>query len=154
MIRKNYTYANDAAALCKLRSVSRAAVIASEKAHIEARELMETFSDDVARISGWAHNFCCPKCASQMVFDPHMAYQPPNVFVCPHCGEKASGVKYDEAWVYIYRITAAAALESVAVCAVEGDEDAYGFMCRFIDFYASRYADFPVHGDHAGKGKI
>ena len=57
----------------------------------------------VVTVSGWGHDFNCPKCASQMKFDLLMDYQPPNTFVCRHCGATASGPAYDAAWVYYYR---------------------------------------------------
>ncbi len=154
MIRKGYTYANDAEQIRRLAAAYPFAAEALERARAEAHDWMTSFSDDVSRRSGWGHNFCCPKCASQMTFDPHMKFAPPNVFACPHCGEKVSSVKHDEAWVYTYRYRSAAALESVAVCALLGEEAAYDYMTRFIDFYAVHYAEFPVHGDWAGKGKI
>lgn len=152
--RKCYSFANNAEQIRSLAEKHPGCAKAIDVAKDNTARLMHGFSDDVTRISGWAHNFCCPKCASSMVFDFDLDYSSPHEFTCPHCGTKAVNRNMDEAWVYYYRHNSAVLLESVALCAVLGDEKAYGFIEEYIDFYADRYPQFPVHGKQAGKGKI
>ena len=123
-----------------------------ETAQKECAALCRTFRDQPDWVSGWGHDFACPVCAAHFVADSAMAYNPPNKFVCPNCGHEAAEQKLDEAWVYYYRLEASARLESVAVCALLGDEDAKAFMARYLDFYAQHYAGFAIHGE--GNGKI
>lgn len=117
----------------------------------QSRTLCRTFRDQAGWVSGWAHDFACPDCASHLVFEETMPYNPPNTFRCPHCGRTVSGQKLDEAWVYYYRQYAAGHLEAVAVCALLGDEEARAFLERYFDFYAASYAGFEIHGEGAGK---
>ncbi len=154
MRRQNYTFANTAADISRLVAADPRAARALETSLATARDWMSSFSDDPSRLSGYVHNFCCPSCTTRLAFDQHLAFSPPNVFTCPHCGATASGPELDAAWVYCYRYRAAADLEAVAVAAILGEEEAYAYFGRFLDFYAAHYADFPVHGSHAGKGKI
>ncbi len=66
----------------------------------------------------------------------------------------ANRERYFNAWVYQYRFNFASELDNIIICAYAGNEEAVSFLTQFVDFYADRYADFAVHGDHAGKGKI
>lgn len=154
MVRSDYTFSNSAEEI--LRMVRRDPAYASilREAEDNTRFAVEHFHDDVSRIAGWGHNFVCPDCASQLIFDPAMAYPPEKPFVCPHCGKEAVGKDLDEAWVYYYRYRFGSTLSDAALCALLGDEKALDFLISYIDFYAAHYEEFPVHGDHAGKGKI
>lgn len=154
MVRANYKFSNDKSAIDRLVKKYPQCSDAIEAAIRDARFARENFADDPKRLSGWAHNFCCPKCASQMIMDIKMPYNPPNVFTCPNCGEKASSVDHDEAWVYFYRSIFGSYMHSLAVSALLGDMQSRDFMIRYMDFYADNYESFPVHGKHAGKGKI
>ncbi len=151
---KHLPFANTADDIRRLVAADPHAARALEAAHARAHDWMASFADDASRPSGWAHNFCCPACAAQLTFDPHLAFSPPNTFVCPRCGAQATGQDLDEAWTYYYRNRSAADLEAVAVCALLGEEEAYAYLARYLDFYASHYAEFPVHGRWAGKGKL
>ena len=112
-----------------------------------------SFQDDESRLCGWFHNFVCPKCAS--TFKQDYAYRPGRAFVCEHCGAEASGKDLDEAWVFGYRYDASQALTSSALMyRVYGDRESLDYIVRFVDFYADAYERFPVHGLHAGQGKI
>ncbi len=122
-----------------------------EKARSESRTLCQTFRDQADWISGWGHQFACPNCAAHLVFDENLPYAPPNTFRCPNCGSTVQGQQYDEAWVYYYRIHLSGMMESAAICAILGDEEARAFMERYFDFYAESYAGFAIHGQGAGK---
>lgn len=125
------------------------------EAHRTTAYAIAHFDDRLEWISGWAHNFVCPDCATRMTFDIDMEYNPPhNVYTCPHCGQTASGNDHDEAWVYFYRQMYANKIESLAAAALDGSEEALAFIKRYLDFYADHYEEFPVHGRWAGKGKI
>ena len=41
-----------------------------------------------------------------------------------------------------------------ALLAKSGDAEALAFLTAYFDFYADHYHDFPVHGDHVGKGRV
>lgn len=154
MVKKNYKFSNGKADIERLIRKKPQFADALEKAKREAKSLYEGFFDDVSWVSGWGHNFCCPDCAAQMIFDINMKYNAPNTFTCPNCGKKASGIDFDEAWVYYYRHTYGDKLNNCSVAAMFGDEKALKFIIRYVDFYAENYDKFEVHGKHAGKGKI
>lgn len=117
----------------------------------ECKKLIRSFRDQADWYSGWSHHFACPDCAANLIYDPDLDFNPPNRFVCPNCGKEVSGQAMDEAWVYFYRQDTAARLEAVAVCALQGNEEARSFMEAFFDFYAGNYAAFPLHGHEGGK---
>ena len=123
-----------------------------EQARRECKLLCETFRDQPEWISGWGHQFACPECAAHLTFDFSMDFNPPNTFLCPNCGKEATGQVFDEAWVYYYRLLVSEKLESVAVCALLGDQEALAFLERYFDFYAEHYAGFAIHGQ--GNGKV
>lgn len=154
MLSQGYTFCNSAdfvrSALQKKGTLSRAI----QKAQAQAAHLRETFFDTPARTSGWAHDFACPVCTTTLTFNADMDYKQGNEFVCPHCGKVSSGVKLDEAWVYLYRFAVGAKLEDCAVSALAGDDASFDFIVKCIDFYADHYDQFPVHGHAAGKGRI
>ncbi|MBQ4043611.1 MAG: heparinase II/III family protein [Clostridia bacterium] len=136
-----------------MNTASRRALLA--EAHRITAYAAAHFDDRVERLSGWAHNFVCPDCASRIPFDIDLKYDPPhNVFTCDHCGKTVSSTDHDEAWVYSYRQVYANYMEALAAAALDGNPDAIPFMQRYLDFYADHYAEFPVHGRWAGKGKI
>ena len=114
----------------------------AEQARKECRLLAQTFRDQPEWISGWGHQFACPECAAHLTFDYAMNFNPPNAFICPNCGREAVGQVFDEA----------EKLESVAVCALLGDQDALAFLERYFDFYAEHYEGFAIHGQ--GNGKV
>ena len=154
MVKSNYTFSNDVKTIKRLVKKAPEYANALERAREMAKFARETFADRVEWISGWGHNFCCPDCASQMIMDIKMPYNPPNVFTCPNCGKQASGIDYDEAWVYYYRSRYSGFLRECAVCALFGDKESLDFIIRYVDFYADNYDKFEVHGKHAGKGKV
>lgn len=154
MLRPGYTFANSAEEIRRLAASHPAYAELLDKAMQTARFARENFHDDPARISGWGHNFVCPRCASQMRFDIRMNYDPPHTYTCPHCGATASGQDYDEAWVYYYRFNYGNYAQSAAFAALLGDEESLAYLLRYVDFYADHYDDFPVHGKYAGRGKV
>ncbi len=123
----------------------------AQSAAQQSEALCHTFRDQGGWVSGWGHQFACPDCTAHLVFDENMPYNPPNTFLCPNCGRTATGQQYDEAWVYYYRIHVSGKLESAAICAILGDEEARSFIERYFDFYAAHYAGFAIHGEGAGK---
>ena len=154
MVRKNYTFSNSSKGIAKLSRENAAYASALDLCFEAAKYAREHFADSADRLSGWAHNFTCTACASQMVFDSDTEYREGNVFTCPVCGERASSRDHDEAWVYYYRSKYATLAYSVAISAIMGDAVALDFLIRYVDFYADNYESFPVHGKHAGHGKI
>ena len=147
------TYCNSAEEILHLAASNEVYAQALQKAKETDAFWRASFQDDAERLSGWFHNFVCPNCA--MTFQQDYAWRPGRTFVCPNCGAEASGQDLDEAWVYGYRYEAVLALTSSAlVYRVYGDRGALDYIIRFLDFYADAYDSFPVHGAHAGKGKI
>ena len=126
-----------------------------ETALANVQFMMDNFSDSCELTSGWLHDFVCPRCTSQMAFTVNAKQISPEMkFYCPNCKTEASGQKYFEAWVYRYRRYFAENLGSVIVCALAGEEKSLQFLKSYINFYAENYNSFPIHGQHAGKGKI
>lgn len=154
MLSQGYTFCNSADFVRKALSTPTSLSSAIQKAQARAAHLRETFFDTPARTSGWAHDFACPVCTTTLKFDFDMDYKPGNEFVCPHCGRVSSGVKLDEAWVYLYRYDVGEKLADCAVSALAGDDASFDFIVKCVDFYAENYDRFPVHGHAAGKGKI
>ena len=154
MVRGGYTFSNGKCAIMKLCESSDAYRAALDKSREKAKWARENFADNAEWISGWAHNFGCPRCSAMMTADLSMPYNAPNVFTCPVCGEHASSKDHDEAWVYFYRSRYGALTYASAVSAIMGDTEALDFLIRYLDFYADNYEKFEVHGKHAGKGKI
>ena len=116
--------------------------------------MQEIFSDSSRNVAGWLHDFVCPHCAALLKFELAADKRPDRSFICPNCGKEVSGERYFNAWVYQYRYYFASELDNIVICAHAGNKEAVSFLTQFVDFYADRYADFAVHGDHAGKGKI
>jgi predicted RNA-binding Zn-ribbon protein involved in translation (DUF1610 family) len=103
MVRKDYTFSNDRETIKKLCEENETYAAALDLCFERAKYAREHFADSADRLSGWAHNFTCSACASQMIFDSDTEYRSGNVFTCPVCGERASSRDHDEAWVYYYR---------------------------------------------------
>ncbi len=147
----NQTFCNDAArifALVKQDRVFEQALHASRKEDDFRRS---HFADDLSLLSGWGHDFCCPDCASQLVYE----HERPKEYRCPNCGRKASGLVLDEAWAYYTRHQSGEALASSALCYLaDGNAASLDYVIRYVDFYANHYESLPVHGEHAGKGKV
>lgn len=147
------SYCNSREEIQRLMKSSQIFQRAMERAKERDAYWKAHFADDQARLSGWGHNFVCPACASTMQMKEH--YQPGGEYICPNCGERASGRLLDEAWVYMYRYRSAEALLDAALNAhVNDDETSLEYIIRYVDFYADHYEEFPVHGEHAGKGKV
>ena len=130
MVRSNYKFSNDKAAIERLAKRYPQCAKAIENAKREAEYARKNFADNPEWLSGWGHNFCCTKCAAQMIVDINMPYNPPNVFTCSNCGEKASSIDHDEAWVYYYRTRFGSFMNSCAVSALFGDTEAIDYMIR------------------------
>ena len=111
------------------------------------------FKDDVRWLSGWHHDFACPECASMLHFEPDVRRLKEGLYQCPQCGCEATGEAYDAAWVYQYRQWYAQQLVRVAAHP-SNKRAAVRYLIRYIDFYANNYAEFPIHGTHAGQGKV
>lgn len=147
-------YCNSAEEIRSMVASDEVYARALKKAEERHTYWMNNFSDDASRLSGWGHNYVCPECASQMVID-HDNYNPGGEYVCSNCGKTGTGRQLDEAWVYYYRYDSAHDLLSSALMYhLNGDKDALAYIVRYVDFYAAHYAEFPVHGEHAGVGKI
>ncbi len=147
-------YCNSREEILKMISQDEVYARAMEKAVEKDRYWRTSFSDDASRLSGWGHNYVCPECASQMIID-HDNYNPGGEYTCPNCGAKGVGRQLDEAWVYYYRYDSAHDLTSSALMYhVYGDQESLDYIIRYVDFYAEHYEGFPVHGEHAGVGKI
>lgn len=110
------------------------------------------FCDAPERVSGWLHDYVCDKCSSMLQFTIDNGDYESNSFTCPKCGRKMSGKKYLEAWTYQYRRWFSEQILNVALCT--DYKEAVTFLKRYIDFYADHYREFPLHGEHIGKGRI
>lgn len=129
-----------------------------QKAEKEYAYLKNNFADSPQYLSGWYHDFFCPHCAAQLDVDPLLAnhsFTGANRYRCSACGKETEGTEIlDAAWVYSYRQKMANRLSAAALFACLGDGEALAFVEKFVDFYAENYHLFPVHGLHAGRGKI
>lgn len=112
----------------------------------------KNFTDSPTEKAGWGHNFVCPRCATQLVFNPDT----PLENRCPACGAVAENTpEVREAWTYQRRYDIAEALKEAAVLyAMDGDATDRDFILRVIDFYAQHYGEFDESGVYAGRGKV
>ena len=122
-----------------------------ERARKECSTLCRDFNDSPKWVSGWGHDFACPDCTAELIFDRTIELTSHSRFTCPSCGKVVSGEKLNAAWIYFYRLHIAEQLESAAVCAVLGDEEAIRFLERYFDFYADHYESFELRGHESGK---
>ncbi len=113
---------------------------------------VEHFEDSADIVSGWGHNYVCPKCAAHLKFDP----EKPFVHVCTDCGTVAENTKEVlEAWTYYRRSAIGGALGDAALMyMIEGDVKYRRFVLDVIGFYADHYMAFDEHGKYAGRGKV
>lgn len=122
-----------------------------ERARRECSDLCRDFNDRPEWVSGWSHDFACPDCTAELIFDRTIRFGHLNRFTCPSCGKVVSSEKMDAAWIYFYRLRMAEQLESAAVCAVMGDAEATAFLERYFDFYADHYEGFELRGHESGR---
>ena len=108
------TFANTPEQILEFVAANPLAAKALENAKSVFLRWNDNWNDDASRLSGWGHNFACPKCSSHFTF----TIDKPDTFTCPHCGTVASGKDLDEAWVYYYRIESAGDLASAALLAL------------------------------------
>lgn len=125
-----------------------------ETAREDYRLLQECFWDETDVNAGWGHDFVCPECASQLSYDIRQRFQPGQIYHCPHCGATAFGPVLDEACLYYHRFYYASHLLSPALLACFGDVQAREFIKMVLDHYAARYSGYPLHGTHAGQGRV
>lgn len=101
--------------------------------------------------SAWGHYYFCKDCGVRLKFN----ISEPHVHVCPVCGKAYSGWPYDGAWRKIMHSAIVSNMERAAILAHIDDEDKYKrYIHDTILFYANNYDKYPVHGEHAGKGKV
>jgi|GEM_PF-943566 len=101
--------------------------------------------------SAWGHYYFCSDCGTRLKFD----VREPHVHVCPICGKAYTGWPYDGAWRKIMHSAIVSNLERAAILAHVNDGDKYKrYIHDTILFYANNYDRYPVHGEHAGKGKV
>ena len=126
--------------------------IVEQGCHVCFVKMKNIFIDDVAWNSGWMHNFVCPECSFLLSFKQEISEYNNNSFICPNCGCKASGEKYKEAWIYLWRRKFAEDL--LAIPTLLDNQSALDYLTDYVDFYAEHYHLFRVHGEKVGKGKI
>ena len=110
------------------------------------------FEDSPDRKPGWGHNYVCPHCASQLVYDRDK----PLEHRCSGCGAPAENSPLIlEAWTYYRRYEIAETLVDAAVLyRMAGDPSDRDFVFRVIDYYAGHYTEFEEYGLYAGRGKV
>ena len=123
-----------------------------EKALSNIRKISAGFADRMEWISGWEHDFVCDRCSARLRFVPDPSEYESNAFACENCGAVFSGETYQAAWVYLYRRWIASGLLGAALC--KDEPEAAALVRRCLLFYAERYDKFPLHGEHAGQGRI
>lgn len=110
------------------------------------------FEDSPDRKPGWAHNYVCPHCAGQLVFDR----EKPREHRCPACNIAVENTRdILEAWTYYARAEIGNTLVEAAILyTMDGEQSYYDFIVRVINYYADHYAEFDEYGTHAGRGKV
>jgi len=102
-------------------------------------------------LTGYFHDYFCPVHAVQLTFDP----AEPHRHRCPVDGAEYRGEKYDEAWAYLVHFTSAERLPGLAVAFALTDDARYAEAAlQWLRKIRDRYASFPLHGSHAGRGRL
>ncbi len=109
------------------------------------------FADRVEDVTGWGHNYVCPKCAGPLTYDSTRR----DWHDCKVCDGKGEGQDVREAWMHFYRHDMARGLMDIALLSMIG-EPGYtrDMVLEKVLWYAERYPDFPEHGRWAGRGKV
>lgn len=101
--------------------------------------------------AGWWHDYFCPDHATQLEYDPAR----PHAHRCPVDGRLFSGEPYDGAWRYLTHMRLAQGAHAAALVWLASDDAACAAHARAVLLgYAGRYAAYPPHGEHAGKGRV
>ncbi len=101
--------------------------------------------------AGWIHDYTCPDHATRLTYDPNK----PREHVCAVDGAVFSGGVYDEAWRAFKNNQLIRSAHAAALLWLMAGEQAYfDHAATILREYAQRYAQFPVHGTHAGQGKV
>jgi hypothetical protein len=110
------------------------------------------FSESPSLKAGWFHNYTCPQCAGQLVYDRTK----PHEHACGHCGALAEETQaIAEAWTYARRHDISVSLfEAGVLYAAFGDPSDRDYILRVLERYAADYPDYEEYGMHAGRGKI
>lgn len=129
---------------------ARATVEALRTAYDEHRKLWP-HDPPIAR-SEWFHHYFCGNCGVALGFE----FTEPREHVCPTCGKRHEGEPWDGAWRTCLHGSIAVNLERAALLARlhPEREDYRRYVREVILFYAEHYADYEVHGEHAGQGRI
>lgn len=108
--------------------------------------------DPTLERSEWTHHYFCDDDAARLTFD----ITKPTEHVCSKCGRVYAGEPWNGAWRTTLHNLLAANVERAGILArLQPDTKKYvDYIRRIVIFYAEHYADYPVHGDRAGKGKI
>ncbi|HEU5329822.1 MAG TPA: heparinase II/III family protein [Thermomicrobiales bacterium] len=100
--------------------------------------------------AGWWHNYFCPDHAAQLIYDPEQ----PHAHRCPVDGHIFSGEPYDGAWRSRTQHVIVDGLYAAALAWLLGGDERYAHHATVIlRTYAAHYPYYPVHGEHAGKGR-
>ncbi len=101
--------------------------------------------------AGWVHDYTCPTHATRLIYDRDK----PHEHVCEVDGEVFTGGVYDEAWRAFRNAELIASARSAAlVWVMSGDEMFRQHAVDVLMAYARNYPDYPVHGTHAGQGRV
>lgn len=112
--------------------------------------------------SGWTHEYFCPTHGTRLIFDQEQ----PHAHRCRTDGASFSGEPYDGAW---RAIANGRIVDGLLACALvwtasgtgsgtgsgtsSGADALLSHVTGTLGEYADRYPDYPVHGEHAGKGR-
>lgn len=118
------------------------------------------FSDHITAYPGapsmastnWSHYYYCDDCAEPLEFDLKM----PKKHRCLSCGRIYSDSQKDGAWHTWLHGRIMRNVERAAILArVKSTPEAYvSYLRETLLFYARHYRDYPVHGEHVGKGRV
>jgi len=100
---------------------------------------------------GYFHDYACPDDGARLRFDP----QRPHDHFCPKCKRYLQGPQLDAYWVATVHANNFQAARTLALNAsLFNKSDDARWAKEILLYYARHYADYPVHGNRAGKGKI
>jgi hypothetical protein len=140
------------------RLIARLRARANDPRFAPAAEALRTRADDAchatrlptAAVTGWTHNFQCPKHSVALRFDESS----PHEHACPVDGERFTGPKLDQAWNALYfRAVLGDATAAAHAYAAFDDHACFERAKQILLTWADLYPGYTPHGINAGKGR-
>ncbi len=101
--------------------------------------------------AGWIHDYTCPDHATRLSYNRDK----PQEHVCDVDGAMFTGGVYDEAWrAFRNNELIRSAYAAALLWLMNGEQPYLDHAATILTQYAQGYDNYPVHGTHAGQGRV